>query len=820
KLAVSIKGASGEAEELADKIRDTLSVQFTTMISALQEAGLQIFDIFKDDLKDIVKLLTEAIKGAYGLIEAFKELYDLRSVSETFAAGVELISGGALDMSIAEFSELSFKERQKLVDRYEKELLKLREEGETEAQKLLKKYNKEAIDEIKIDAINKIAMYRSYLGEWGGLFDDSYKEQIKNQQQFLKELSANAKDADFSIGAELDKSLKGTNKFREVFDVSTVLSPFDESGLDLEGITEFDEALERETKILAELAAAQQKEIDLIDKKNAIALKIHEDEKKRLEMLDSFIKTSPAFKTTEKDASSAVGEFTKTLVEASAAIDGGMTAMLQAMEATIDVFPNLINAFTSLIDAIADFPDTMFSSLGSLQESVSGFASGGFGWRGREEREKEREIERQKMLELKLELESEWDSIIAVFDMTDIETAMYNLNEKYQEQIQSAFDSGASLEKLTEARNKEILSIRATELERNQALFSGIFTGAEKFKRDIDLAAAPDQTAFLMDEFSSFSDELSTLDLTTEEQSKILEQQLSTLKEMYGLAVSESAALEASNTAVQNMIDSLTLQSVGTSFDDIESRYNELYDQALSTLDTSDIQSFLTFTNDYMATLEAAGMDAESIRSDTKDDLGVLQSAIGEQLSEVAANTIAIIDMTTAVDEMALDLKEAADAIIIASSPLEVYQDPEYPDLRLDEAGQDLEEGLTDYSVGEVIVETAKAITDPIVTPIVDVVKSIGSVFGFAGGGLADNASIFGEDGPEWAIPAYNNSNNENFLKSVGMDKVIEAISKKGGGGGEQQIIINLNGKTIADVVVSEINNDGELTQVMKNTVN
>jgi TP901 family phage tail tape measure protein len=38
----------------------------------------------------------------------------------------------------------------------------------------------------------------------------------------------------------------------------------------------------------------------------------------------------------------------------------------------------------------------------------------------------------------------------------------------------------------------------------------------------------------------------------------------------------------------------------------------------------------------------------------------------------------------------------------------------------------------------------------------------------YAKGGYSDVAAIFGESGGEWAVPAHNNPNNENFLKSVG----------------------------------------------------
>lgn len=56
-------------------------------------------------------------------------------------------------------------------------------------------------------------------------------------------------------------------------------------------------------------------------------------------------------------------------------------------------------------------------------------------------------------------------------------------------------------------------------------------------------------------------------------------------------------------------------------------------------------------------------------------------------------------------------------------------------------------------------------------------VKWVEGIPAFEYGGLANSPSIFGEKGIEWALPAYGNPRNENFLKSVGMDRVISSMA-------------------------------------------
>jgi hypothetical protein len=62
------------------------------------------------------------------------------------------------------------------------------------------------------------------------------------------------------------------------------------------------------------------------------------------------------------------------------------------------------------------------------------------------------------------------------------------------------------------------------------------------------------------------------------------------------------------------------------------------------------------------------------------------------------------------------------------------------------------------------------------------------SITAYEKGGYADRPSIFGEAGGEWAVPDTTNPNNENFLRSVGMDKVLGKVS----GGNDKEIISEL----------------------------
>ncbi|MCP4607945.1 MAG: hypothetical protein GY845_04445, partial [Planctomycetes bacterium] len=301
----------------------------------------------------------------------------------------------------------------------------------------------------------------------------------------------------------------------------------------------------------------------------------------------------------------------------------------------------------------------------------------------------------------------------------------------------------------------------------------------------LDKSANP--FSFLLDEFVDFEEQISQLNDSTEEQIKLQEKQVSTLSDMYNLAQTEAANLKASNNAVQSMIDQLTLQSVGTSFEDIETRYNELFNQALTSLDTADIQSFLTFTNDYMETLESAGMDAETVRISTKADLEYLQGAIDSQLTVVEENTNAILELTNAVEVLAQGT-QAADAW---------------------QAAYDAAFSGTFQTVDQSIYNEIAELTDDISGNVAFWVRE------------RKQARIDELNAVIQRTEAYNaaiQAERDAFLANNPQPTQTAAAS----GGGGQMVTINLSmdGSQVAESVVLQISNSGELTQVLQNSVN
>jgi len=90
----------------------------------------------------------------------------------------------------------------------------------------------------------------------------------------------------------------------------------------------------------------------------------------------------------------------------------------------------------------------------------------------------------------------------------------------------------------------------------------------------------------------------------------------------------------------------------------------------------------------------------------------------------------------------------------------------------------------------------------------------------YAMGGLASSASIFAESGPEWAVPAYTSPYNENFLKSVGIDKVAEGMMTHEDA---QQIIglLNIIAQNSGNPAVVPVNiGADDITGVVNRTVN
>ncbi len=86
----------------------------------------------------------------------------------------------------------------------------------------------------------------------------------------------------------------------------------------------------------------------------------------------------------------------------------------------------------------------------------------------------------------------------------------------------------------------------------------------------------------------------------------------------------------------------------------------------------------------------------------------------------------------------------------------------------------------------------------------------------YAYGGWSDQPSVFGEAGPEWAVPAFNNPNNSNFLKSVGMDKVIAAVQNNNNSA-PLHIHLTVDGRELSYVIIDQARKNPELKRTFAN---
>jgi len=86
----------------------------------------------------------------------------------------------------------------------------------------------------------------------------------------------------------------------------------------------------------------------------------------------------------------------------------------------------------------------------------------------------------------------------------------------------------------------------------------------------------------------------------------------------------------------------------------------------------------------------------------------------------------------------------------------------------------------------------------------------------YAKGGLASGPSIFGEKGPEWAVPTYE-PERSNFLRDVGADPeaIGNAIAKRmsGMGGGDIHVSVQIDGREIGSVVAKQMKINRDLRE-------
>jgi hypothetical protein len=94
---------------------------------------------------------------------------------------------------------------------------------------------------------------------------------------------------------------------------------------------------------------------------------------------------------------------------------------------------------------------------------------------------------------------------------------------------------------------------------------------------------------------------------------------------------------------------------------------------------------------------------------------------------------------------------------------------------------------------------------------------------GYARGGLSSGPSIFGEKGPEWAVPTYE-PERSSFLRDVGADP--ETIGKaiasqlQGIGGGETMVVVQIDSDVLARSLARIIPRNGDLRASLRRALN
>ncbi len=779
-LTKTLKNSKGEAKKVADIMRDTLSGSFKALGSSMEENALKLFNIMKDDLRDIVQLALETSK-AFGkwventdaIVEFVEFLRDIKNIVvdiSDFLDGNPVFEKGLTNFILGPMANLGdYKTYYTAIGMAQKGLIDYSEIATSTIEELDQLISKrKLISPIDLD----IKKTKKYIAE--------IEKEIKGARYELEKET---------LTAELGRFKDKLKEFEEEkiaikLDKEETQALFDEMDKMVA-----DEKLELEADIQMEKLYAKMKE-DLQKKQFKAQLEIEAE----WEIEDLFDEMSTYVWPGEPEETKKAA---MTIFDSAMEFQGGIQDVISKFEQIVNLPSSVIDAYTSLFETIGDFPAKLFESAANLKESIPKMVQGIV----------------TTFKDLLPALPTMVTDIIDEFvaEVPKITEAFIDNIPKivnaFVKAIPQLMKSGAA-SSLTMAtggmfdfgklfgggKSSAADAALISALEGSASSARSLMEDIKSWQRDIRFEKAEDPVLFLKDELSELAGDIAK-ETDSQKRIELMEKQWETTKDLYDVTKEQLDNLKESGNVVQNALDTLTLSGTTTTLAGAGERYAELL-EAAKTGETGAVSDFVGYQEQYMSFLEASGVSGELMRERSIADLEMLNNIIDEKQKEyqtlqeaIEENTSETGLNTTGLDAVVAELEKITAAIGGI-------------DTGLPSIGSGLGSVLG-FAVGG------------------GMGAAIGSIGGmFADGGYADQTSIFAEDGPEWAIPAANNSKNENFLKSVGIDKLIKAQSQQQRSVGTQTIILQMDGKEITRAVVKNVQSDRQSQQGLKRAVN
>ena len=556
-----------------------------------------------------------------------------------------------------------------------------------------------------------------------------------------------------------------------------------------------------------------------------------------------------------------VGDELKSTMESSLSgvFTDALKGELQSFEDYFRSFTDSLSSMWSNMAANMVMNQTTLEELSGLQTAgVMGAAGLGIYAISSALSSKERKrAEKARKAALREQLQSELGDAIAQLELGDAEYQIYQLNDRIKELTEQAIDAGYPMEEIIKLRKLETKEI----LDNVKAQYESASTSMTDFVKNVmreDWTVADWQA-----EYERLHNDLISLDenSTTYQEDSIeyLNLQFEALQEIYSIQKEQLSALESLDKSLTSQI--WDLQNAGnmpTSLENFRSQYEKLFaatGYATGNINTEAVSDFQDFVQEYIDTFAAAGYDYQELVSGVVGDLSDLQIDVqseSERLaSAIRANTEALEGsdgVINAINNLAGITEEVANRELYrewkaSALPKESVKDPYSLSFKEMQSYRD-----TITASAEMIYDWAENIpvrNDEINAWLANM-PTVSQEFGdlgdwydrylalyawttqvptFAKGGYATSPSIAGEAGPEWVVPAYNNPNNENFVRSVGIDsntigvqigKIVSNTLKSTLGNislnadSQGDIVIKMDSKEIGRVALAEIKKNPE----------
>ena len=691
----TLKDVKGEAKTVAGLMRDTLGGAFKELGSSMQENALRLFDIMKDDLRDLVaralevsKAIGEWIKANRNLINSdilkyIKEVKDeIKGLWDFFQSHPDLIKYGMIGMLMGRKQALLLGSMAhmvkvignmaKAIDAVDKGSLRMSDFAKSnfeELDNLLSGIKVTTGIDADIEKTQKIIVdlekdiKRLKRASSGSFFGTSSGEvrHIQDQMVALGKYQGQL----ISLQKFKELELKPILEEKEIQAMWAEMQKYwDEHQLKIETTTKNEKALKTFNDQLDKLFYNYQAEIN-------IEIENQEELEDLFEEMGTYV-----FKDIEKPEASFGGSVDSfgSLVGENISWSGIILGILDLVEGIVNIPQAIADAVISLGETFADWADNAFEKNEILADTiVEAFAGIEKFWEELMPEIWNMITEGQNKL---------WDGfanasqamigsigdIIKGFikDIPNLVKAVISASVIFNT---SGMVGGGNVD------NSELIAA----LESAAISAENIVADIKTWNRDVAFAKAEDPVQFLKDELSVLAADIAQ-ETDSQKQIEIMEKQWEITKELYEVSKQQLDNLKESSKSIQNALDTLTFSGSTTSLNSAMGRYQELFEVAQSG-ESEDVSAFIGFQEQYMSFLEAAGVDFELMRKRSISDLESLQIIVEDKQSEyedlqqsIENNTFenavgldsvvsALAEINTTIGELELENTNAFDAI-------------------------------------------------------------------------------------------------------------------------------------------------------------